>query len=167
MRRILKRREIVTDEWLYAGEEGADPAGQTPLIVPFAQFRAHADVWRGRRAPLGVRLSPADAVEDLAADLSLFQVVAAEFPGPADGRAFSQARLLRSRFHYGGELRAVGAGVKQDLIFLMARCGFDSFELAAGETFEAAIAALSRYDVAYQPAEPLETIRQQRFLAAQ
>jgi len=167
MRRILKRREIVTDEWLYAGEEGADPGADTPLIVPFAQFRANADFWRSRRAPLGVRLSPADAVEDLAADLPLLQLVAAEFPGPADGRGFSQGRLLRSRFHYTGELRAVGAGVKQDLIFLMARCGFDSFELAAGETFAAASAALSRYDVAYQPAEPLESIRQQRFLAAQ
>ncbi|HUI60350.1 MAG TPA: DUF934 domain-containing protein [Steroidobacteraceae bacterium] len=167
MRRILRRREILTDEWLYVGEDGADPAGDAPLIVPFAQFRANADFWRGRNAALGLRLSPADAVEDLAADLALFRLVAAEFPGPADGRGFSQGRLLRSRFHFKGELRAVGAGVKQDLIFLMARCGFDSFDLAAGQTFEAAVAALSRYDVAYQPAEPLEVIRQQRFCAAQ
>ncbi|TLY77187.1 MAG: DUF934 domain-containing protein, partial [Gammaproteobacteria bacterium] len=67
------------------------------------------------------------------------------------------------RLRFKGELRAVGAAVKQDKIFLLARCGFDSFELAAGENPVEALGALRRYDVAYQPAEPHPAIKRQRF----
>jgi uncharacterized protein (DUF934 family) len=189
MRRILRQREVVTDDWRHLSEaqpvadaqapgaqpseSGAGPKGSDPrrdaaasLIVPFAEFRANTDLWRSHQGRLGVRLAPADSVEELAASLPLLSLVAVEFPSPAEGRGYTQGRLLRSRFHFKGELRAVGAGVKQDLIFLMARCGFDAFELAADQTFEEAIKALSRYTVAYQPAEPLEAIRAQRFFAA-
>jgi uncharacterized protein (DUF934 family) len=113
-----------------------------------------------------VRLSPADAVEDLAADIQRLSLVAAEFPTPGEGRGYSQGRLLRSRLQFKGELRAVGAGVKQDLLFILSRCGFDSFELAPGQKIEEALAALQRYSVAYQPAEPVPAIRQQRYRAA-
>jgi len=168
MRPILKRlevgsaherREIVQDEWKYLalGETGTD------LIVPLAElknFRAH----RGR---LGVRLAPADQVEDLGDDVKLLSLVAIEFPSAGEGRGFSQARLLRSaRFGFKGELRAVGAGVKQDLIFIMARCGIDAFELAQGQKVEEALRAFQRYTVAYQPAEPLASIQQQRYHVA-
>ncbi len=81
--------------------------------------------------------------------------------------ASARARLLRSaRFGFKGELRAVGAGVKQDLLFIMARCGLDAFELAPGQKLEEALRAFERYTVAYQPAEPLASIQQQRFFAA-
>jgi uncharacterized protein (DUF934 family) len=113
-----------------------------------------------------VRLSPADAVEDLAEDVQRLSLIAAEFPTPGEGRGYTQGRLLRSRLQFKGELRAVGAGVKQDLLFIMSRSGFDSFELAPGQTFDAALAALDRYTVAYQPAQPVPSIRQQRFFAA-
>ena len=88
-----------------------------------------------------------------------------QFPNPGDGRGYSQGRLLRERFGFTGELRAVGAGVRQDQVFLLARCGFDALELAAGEDPQAALAALSRYDVAYQPGAPQVAIRRQRFFA--
>ncbi|MGH8139683.1 MAG: DUF934 domain-containing protein [Steroidobacteraceae bacterium] len=170
MRRILRRREIVVDDWRHRGEEpmdtpDADPAAEA-LIVPLAEFRANPASWRTRQGRLGVRLSPADSTEELSEELPRLSLIAIEFPGPGDGRGFTQARLLRTRLHFEGELRAVGAGVKQDLVFLMARCGFDSFELAPGQTFEDALKAFSRYTVAYQPGAPLESIRQQRFFAA-
>ena len=172
MRRILRRREVVADDWRYWGDEA--PAGvavtqgndSSALVVPLAEFRTNIARWRAYSGPLGVRLSPADAVEILAEDIHRLSLVAAEFPGPGDGRGYSQGRLLRSRLQFRGELRAVGAGVKQDLLFLMARCGFDSFELAPGQKVEDALRALERYDVAYQPAEPLPAIRQQRFFTA-
>jgi uncharacterized protein (DUF934 family) len=63
-------------------------------------------------------------------------------------------------------LRAVGAAVKQDLLFIMSRCGFDSFELAPGQKIDEAVGSLDRYTVAYQPAEPVPSIREQRFFAA-
>ena len=88
-----------------------------------------------------------------------------EFPNPGDGRGYSQARLLRERLGFRGELRALGAGVRQDLVFLLARCGFDTLELAAGEDAAAAQRAFTRYDVAYQPGAAQVNVRRQRFFA--
>ncbi|MEA3178631.1 MAG: hypothetical protein QOI59_2154 [Gammaproteobacteria bacterium] len=173
MRPILKRlnvsaleqREIVQDDWRYLGAEGVDVAARPALIVPFAEFRTNIAQWRDYGGRLGVRLSPADAVEDLGEDVSRLALIAAEFPSAGEGRGYTQGRLLRSRFEFKGELRAVGAGVKQDLLFIMARCGFDAFELAPGQKVEEALRAFDRYDVAYQPAQPLASIKQQRFFA--
>lgn len=165
MRRILRRREVVEDDWRYLSEDGADATGNAALIVPFAEFRTNIATWRAYQGRLGVRLSPADAVEGLAEDVQRLSLVAAEFPTAGEGRGYTQGRLLRSRLQFKGELRAVGAAVKQDLLFIMARSGFDSFELAPGQTVDAALAALNRYTVAYQPAEPVPSIRQQRFFA--
>ncbi len=162
----LERREVVEDDWRYLGEEGVDTAGGPAVIVPFAEFRTNIAQWREYRGRLGVRLSPADAVEDLGDDVHRLSLVAAEFPSAGEGRGYTQGRLLRSRFQFKGELRAVGAGVKQDLLFIMARCGFDSFELAPGQKVDEAQRAFDRYSVAYQPAEPVPSIKQQRFFAA-
>ena len=184
MRHILRRREVVEDDWRYWGEAGdrvagaagsekvagaEEPfnlAGNPALIVPFAEFRNNIARWRDYRGRLGVRLSPADAAEDLAEDVHRLSLVAAEFPSAGEGRGYTQGRLLRSRLKFKGELRAVGAGVKQDLLFIMSRCGFDSFELASGQKVDEALRALDRYSVAYQPAEPVPSIKQQRFFAA-
>lgn len=166
MRRILRRRELVSDDWRHLGEEGADATGNTPVIVPFAEFRTNIAKWRAYAGPLGVRLSPADAAEDLGEDINRLSLVASEFPTPGEGRGYTQGRLVRSRLHFSGELRAVGAGVKQDLLFIMSRCGFDSFELAAGQKEDEALKALDRYSVAYQPAESVPSIQHQRFFTA-
>lgn len=164
MRHILRQREWVADEWRYLDEEPGSAAG-VPLIVPWAQLRAAPDRWRGRDGRLGARLAPADRVEELAAALPDLSLVAVEFPNPGDGRGYSHGRLLRERLQFSGELRAVGAGVRQDQVFLLARCGFDALELAAGEDPQAALRALGRYDVAYQPGAPQVGLRRQRFFA--
>jgi uncharacterized protein (DUF934 family) len=104
-------------------------------------------------------------VEDLAADLGRYALIAVEFPAPTEGRGYTQGRLLRSRFGFAGELRALGAAVKRDLIFALARCGFDTFEIAPGEDLEACVQALGRYTVAYQPGAPLASVARQRFFA--
>jgi uncharacterized protein (DUF934 family) len=167
MRHILRRREWLADEWRYLGEEPAGAAEAAALIVPLAQWRADPQAWRGRSvrpgARLGVRLAPADGVEELAAELPYLRLVAVEFPNPGGGRGYTQGWLLRERFGFTGELRAVGAGVRQDQVFLLARCGFDALELAAGEDPQAAVRALGRYDVAYQPGAAQIAVRRQRF----
>jgi uncharacterized protein (DUF934 family) len=162
MRHILRPRELLPDPWRYLGEEDAAGKG---VIVPLAEWRRTPEVWADWRGPLGVRLSPVDRVEDLV-DLPRLSLVAAEFPSPGEGRGYTQGQLLRGRFGFTGELRAVGAGVKQDLIFLLARCGFDAFELAPGEDAQAAAAALTRYDVVYQASRGEVPVRRQRFFAA-
>ena len=121
MRYILRRREIVTDEWHHLGEHV--PQGR-PLTVPLAQLRQDPLQWRQWPGALGVRMAPDAAPEDLRDDLPGLDLVAVEFPNPGDGRGYSLGRLLRERLGFRGELRAVGAGVRQDQVFLMSRCGF-------------------------------------------
>jgi uncharacterized protein (DUF934 family) len=92
------------------------------------------------------------------------QLVAVEFPNPGDGRGYTTGRLLRQRYGFKGELRAVGH-VKRDQIFILSRTGFDAFEVAPAEDLQAAADYLKRYSVAYQPGAPTDAIRQQRYSA--
>ncbi len=162
MRHILRQRELHADSWRYLGEEIAD--GEA-VVVPLAELRAARTHWWAWSGRLGVRLAPVDRVEELSEDLPRLDLIAVEFPAPGEGRGYSQGRLLRERFGFRGELRAVGAGVRQDQVFLLARCGFDAIELAAGEDPQAARRALTRYDVAYQPGAAQVSVRRQRFFA--
>jgi uncharacterized protein (DUF934 family) len=174
MRRILRRREVVpagdfvagrsviADEWRLYGEDATDADA---VIVPLAELRRDTAKWLTRPGRVGILVAPPENVESLADVVAQVALVAIEFPGIGDGRGFSHARLLRDRLKFKGELRAVGGGVKQDKIFLMARCGFDSFELPETENADEALAAFRRYDVVYQPGEPLEGVRRQRFFA--
>ncbi|HXI48713.1 MAG TPA: DUF934 domain-containing protein [Steroidobacteraceae bacterium] len=150
-RRLLRDRQIVIDEWLYVAEAAADASA--PLIVTFDQWKMEPDTWMARGSPLGVVLSSAHKVEELAPDLEHFSLVAAEFSGPGEGRGYTQARLLRERWNFKGELRATGH-VRTDQVFFMARCGFNSFELPDTD-FDAALAAFSTFSAAYQPSNDL------------
>jgi len=160
MSRVLRRHEFVDDEWASLGEQ--PPAEGAAVIVPFARFREQAQTWRAWKGRLGVRLSPADKVEDLAPDLAQLSLVALEFTGPGEGRGYSQAKLLRKRYKFAGELRAVGH-VKQDQLYLMTRCGIDSFVLSPTEKPEEALATLQRFKVAYTPGAPIPSLTRERF----
>ncbi len=162
MRRILRQREVVADDWNHFGEGAADSAA---LIVPFTELRKDPQRWWQWRGRLGARLSPVDRPEELAEQLPRLDLVAVEFPSPGDGRGYSTGRLLRERLGFRGELRAVGAGVRRDQVFLLARCGFDALELPVDEDPEAMRRALERYDVAYQPGAAAVPLRRQRFFA--
>jgi uncharacterized protein (DUF934 family) len=150
-RRLLRDRQIVFDEWRYVAEAAADAAA--PLIVTFDQWQKERDTWAQRGSPLGVVLSPAHKIEQLAPDLAHFALIAAEFSGPSEGRGYTQARLLRERWNFKGELRATGY-VRRDQLFFMARCGFNSFELPESD-IEDAYTAFSTFSAAYQPSNDL------------
>jgi uncharacterized protein (DUF934 family) len=150
-RRLLRNRQIVEDEWLYLAEAVANFTA--PLIITFAQWENERDIWMARGSPLGVVLSPAHQVERLAPDLARLALVAAEFSGPSEGRGYSQGRLLRERYGFKGELRATGY-VRRDQLFLLARCGFDSFELPDSD-LDHALTAFSTFSAAYQPSNDL------------
>ena len=157
MAKISKNLQIVDDDWqvlrLAEGEtaEGISlPAG--PLLVPLA-------VWQARRAELGVRhkqgeplgvwLGPFDEPADIAPDLSLFSLIGVDFPKFVDGRGYSTARLLRSRYGYTGELRSIG-DVQRDQLFYQRRVGFDAYALRPDHDIEAALKSLYDFDAAYQ-----------------
>ena len=103
--------------------------------------QAHADA-------TALVISNDAAIADIANDISGFDVVILEFPQFTDGRAYSQARLIRERLHYSGEIRARG-GVLRDQLLFMARCGFNAFEF---DDADAAEQALHAFSFSYQPA---------------
>jgi uncharacterized protein (DUF934 family) len=150
-RRLLRDRRIVEDEWQYFSEAAGN--SDAPLIVTFDQWQSDPGAWIARGGRLGVALSPVHKIEQLAPDLAWFELIAAEFPGPADGRGYSQGRLLRERWDFKGELRATGF-VRRDQLFFLARCGFNSFEMPE-EELENAQAAFCTFSAAYQPSNDL------------
>lgn len=144
---ILRGRELVSDEWRYFDE---DPQGShLALILPLAQWQAEREKWWLWAGRLGVRIGPADRVETLEPDLKRLALVAVEFTGPGEGRGYTQARLLRERYGFTGEIRAVGY-VKRDQLFFLARCGVNAFELSAGVKPDEVLAAFKDFDTSYQ-----------------
>src|SRR3569833_125328 len=102
--------------------EGDDPAAVRYTHIPLETFVANREAVLANPHPNGLLVLPADKVEDFAADLGRFASVAVSFPGFTDGRGYTSARLLSERYHYAGELRAIG-DVLMDQITLMQRCG--------------------------------------------
>ena len=107
-----------------------------------------------------VVLEPTDDPRSLADRLPGLKVIAVNFPKYGDGRGYSIARVLRERYGYKGELRAVGV-VARDHLQLMAQCGFDAFQLREGEDAQAALAAFGDLSEAYQAtaAQPVPLFR--------
>jgi uncharacterized protein (DUF934 family) len=111
-------------------------------------------------SPPELTLEPADDPAAFAARLAGLRIVAVRFPKFADGRGYSIGRLLRERHGYRGELRAVGE-VARDHLQLLAQCGFDAFELRAGEDVADALGAFDDLSESYQAtaAQPLPLFR--------
>lgn len=114
---------VDNDPWEVETEEAKASAEQKPLLALDA-FIAKAE--ESNDGGLGVLIAPADDVSRLAAFIDRIDLVAVAFPAFSDGRGFSHASLLRSRLGFGGEVRAVG-DVLIDQIPLMLRTGFNSF----------------------------------------
>ena len=151
MRQIIKSKQLLADEWPLPGEEAGSSGAVRLTLIDYLAWRGgavQAAVPAGAR--VSVRLEPADDEADLLPYLGQLPLIDVHFPKSAEGRGYTQGRMLRERHGYTGELRASGA-VFIDQIYLLARCGFDSFELAEGQDPQAIIAELHRFSVAYQP----------------
>jgi uncharacterized protein (DUF934 family) len=146
---LLKNEAII--EELYTRVEGGDalPDGGA-VLVDLSRWQADRDALIARDSPVGVRLTSAEAPEAIAQDLSHLSLVALEFPVFTDGRAYSYARMLRERYGFQGEVRAVGDVLLEQLHF-MHRAGFDCFEFSSDEPVEDWIIAQSDMKVWYQP----------------
>lgn len=147
---LIKDAAVAEDLWFDVSENGA-AIDERPVIISLDHWEASRDELSGRNAPLGIRLKSDQPPSAIADDLDRFELIALEFPNLNDGRAFSYARLLRERYGFKGEIRAVGE-VLQDQLFFMQRCGFDSYELPEGRDAEGAIQSLQEFSVAYQSA---------------
>ena len=124
---------------------------QGDLILSLARFQQEGDRLLSEGRAVGVRLKSDEEVEALAYDLPQLSVVALAFPKFGDGRAYSYARLLRERFGFKGEVRAVGDVLREQAHFML-RCGFDAFEPADGSGAQQWQAATQRFSHVYQRA---------------
>ena len=146
---LVKNNALADDPFFDASAaETVPPAG--PVIVSLAQWQAQREGLLARGAPVGVRLHSDQSPELIADDLEHLAVVALEFPKFRDGRAYSYARLLRERYGYRGELRAVG-DVLLEQVFFMLRTGFDAFDIQGPDPLAAYRTALGDFSVWYQP----------------
>lgn len=153
--KVFRNERIEEDGWISLSDTDPVPADGA-VLVGLARWLRDRDSLVGRNAPVGVRIDPADAVEDLVPDMSRISLVAVHFPRFADGRGYSSARLLRERYGYDGEIRATG-DVLIDQIPFMRRCGIDSFEASHPDTVAALVAGSAiALSVHYQPAATAE-----------
>jgi uncharacterized protein (DUF934 family) len=139
------------DPWHALGGEDGPPVSINPaphLLLDLVQWHAVRAHWPAG-VPVGLRLANDQDVEQIVDDLPKLALVALHFPKWTDGRAYSQARLLRTRWRFAGEVRAVGE-VLVDMVPLMARCGFDAAALRAGQSVDAAERALGFFRAHYQ-----------------
>ena len=158
---VILDGRIAPNEWLSLADDAALPAGGK-VIVSLKRFRAERPALDSSGLAVGVRIPNTEDVATLAKELATQPLIAVEIPKMADGRAFSQARVLRERYAYRGEIRAQG-DVMHDLLFNMARCGINAFELRADQDAQDCLRAFADFDLAYQQAaDGVETVLQQR-----
>lgn len=169
MATLIKERRIVADSWrlLERGAEGELPEApaQGDVIVPLALWLARREAFLAYPGRLGVWLDANEGPEAIAGDLQRFALVAVNFPKFADGRGYSIARLLRERYGYAGELRAIG-DVLHDHLHFMKQCGFDAFLLREDQNAREALSALDTFSDGYQTSALRPTPLFRRRLAA-
>jgi len=150
MPRLIKGGALAGDPYVLARDAAslADLPRGVPVLVPLALWRAeHATL--AARQDVGVWLAPADDPAALAADVAALPVIAVDFPSFTDGRGYSTARLLRERYGFAGELRAIG-DVQRDQLHYLHQSGFDAFALPDDKDAAAALEGLRDFSDGYQ-----------------
>jgi len=161
MAHLIKEGTVQADDWIRVGAEQAHdaPLPRGKLLVPVGIWLARREELLGNDEAFGIWLdsdAQPGAIVDALASVAL---VAVNFPVFSDGRGYSIARLLREKYGYRGELRAIG-DVLRDQLFLMWRCGFDSFRIRDDRDASDALPGLGDFTHVYQwgtraPGSPL------------
>lgn len=146
---LLKHQEIVEDRWQSVADEAVLPVEQAIIVSHTRLFSDDADYLFHCGCCLGVKLTSDDDVEALAPWINRLGIIVLEFPKFSDGRAYSSARILRSRMGFAGELRAVGDVLIDQFAFMM-QCGFDCLEVPFHADIEAWCLAATEISVGYQ-----------------
>jgi uncharacterized protein (DUF934 family) len=170
--RVIRSGGVQEDNWVFVGVASADellqplPAGA--VAVPLPYWKEHREALLARRDPTGVWLGPFDEPGDILGDFDALGIVAVLFPKFTDGRGYSTAALLRTRYGYRGELRAFG-DVGRDQLFYLKRCGFDSFQLAPHHDPVEALPSFGDFSLRYQGSvdDPVPLFRKRASSASQ
>lgn len=147
---LIENGQLIEDRFVRVADEDALPEG-APVLISIARFEKEAQALAGRQAPIGVIWPNNRPIAEIEPYLPRLSLIALNFPTFRDGRAYSQARLLRERLGWTGPLRAIG-NVLRDQFLLMERSGFDQVEAVKEADAQAFDEAVHRYTVFYQPA---------------
>lgn len=145
--RFIKGGEPAEDNFRRVADDAPLP-DDVPVLLSDKRFLAKADTLAGRA--VGVLWPNNRDIEELAPHLGTLACIALVFPTFRDGRAYSQARLLRERYKYRGELRATGQVLRDQFLFML-RAGFDAFEAQKDSDADAFPEVVRRYTRYYQP----------------
>jgi uncharacterized protein (DUF934 family) len=158
--KLLKSGAFIPDSFTLAADDAPLPDGA--VLVSLARFEKERDTLLARNTPLGVQLKAGESPEKLGEDVNRLSLVALEFPAFRDGRAFSWARMLRTRLGFTGEIRAVGDFLF-DQINYQHRVGFDAWLVPDTFQLEDFARALREITNVYQPStDGRKTIRELR-----
>jgi len=150
---LLERRgngaALLDDRFERVADEIALPE-TGPVLVSLARFLAERVALLSRDGELGVWLQSSESPVVIAEDLHKLALVALDFPVFSDGRGYSSARLLRERYGYKGEVRAIGDVLCEQLTFML-RSGFDSFEMQSADAIDEFNSVVTEVGVVYQP----------------
>ena len=144
---IIKNKQIIDNSWQTLSDDAPLAAGD--ISVSLTRWQQEKPQLLAHDGKLGVRISPADSIAVLADDLQALQLIELDFPDFADGRLFSQAWLLRSRYHYQGEIRAAGHFMTGQ-VFYLSRVGVNAFAPEKAEDLPIVLANLQEFTVNYQ-----------------
>ena len=162
MQRIIKNGQILDETWQLLPKDASldDIRNSGDIIVPLALWVEHDRALLARDGGLGVWLDAGEEIEEIADQLQHFQVIALNFPAFTDGRHYSTAYLLRTRYGYRGEVRAIG-DVLRDQLFALRRVGFDAFALRADKDPQDALQSFADFAEVYQASadQPLPLFR--------
>ena len=140
---LIKDKQVTQDSWVYIVDE--TPAEVDFIIVSLARWRQERNEL-SKIKHLGLRLESDVELDEISSDLSHFQVIELYIPVFTDGRAFTHARLLRSRYGYTGDIRASGDFMR-DQVFYLNRVGVSSFELNDQDNAQQVIQSMSDFSV--------------------
>ena len=146
---LVKHGRIATDIFVHVAD-GAELPGDGAILVSAARLLEDPEALLRRGGKLGVIWPNNRNLDDVVPYLDRLAAVALVFPTFRDGRAYSQARLLRERHGFDGELRATGQVLRDQFVFML-RAGFDTFEVRKESDAEAFAVTAKRYSVFYQP----------------
>lgn len=146
---ILIDGKMAVDHWLFLEDDEPLPDHKDAIVVSISRWLAQPEACLAHPGRKGVVLSNTQDVSVLQQDLDHLDLICIDFPSAVDGRGYSQARLLRERYGYKNELRAVGE-VLVDQLFLMVRCGINAFSLQSGEDVIQASRFLTPFSITYQ-----------------
>jgi uncharacterized protein (DUF934 family) len=156
MPKIIKDGQVVDDSWIIIEKnfEGELPIGK--LLLPMQYWLDNRD--NLNLMCMGLWIDSDEEVEAIGHESNMFPLIAVNFPVFTDGRGFSIGRLLKERYAYTGQLRAIGNPI-QDQLFYLKRCGFTAFDLKEGIDLNEALSSFNDFDITYQgavaPANPL------------